>query len=138
MVEDDIFSGRRVLLVEDDVPLAEHIETLLVTLGYDDVFLATSLGDAEEIAACEDIDLALLDVNLADGMQTVSLGHSLASEGIRVVFMSGFNPEDMARATRGYEFMEKPISLSRLKATLQRAILRAPVVQSVEQRRVAS
>ena len=78
-----------------------------------------------------------LDVNLADGMQTVELGHLLAGEGVDVVFMSGFNPEDMARATRGFEFMEKPVSLPRLKAALQRAILRAPVIQPRLDRRAS-
>ena len=118
------------LLVEDDIAIAEQIERLLKTLGYGEVLVVTSLQDAQEVTANDDVEVALLDVNMADGMQTVGLGRSLAANGVKVLFMSGFNPEEMARATRGFEFVEKPLSLPRLKAALQRAFLRTPVFAS--------
>ena len=125
------WSEMRVLVVEDDVSVAERIEGQLGTLGYKDVFFASDLEDAEQIVAEEDLAVALLDVNLRDGFQTVVLGRELAQQGIRVLFMSGFNAEDMSRATRGFEFIEKPLSLSRLKAALQRAFVRTPVFNRI-------
>ncbi|MEO1024078.1 MAG: hypothetical protein AAFX07_00815 [Pseudomonadota bacterium] len=65
-------------------------------------------------------------MNLAAGETTIELGWALSGDNIPVVFISGFNAEDMAQLTRGHEFMEKPISLSRLKRALHRAMLRAP------------
>ena len=123
---EDQFFGNCVLLVEDDVSLAERLEDLLGKLGYGEVFFADSLSDAEEIAKTEKLDVALLDVNLKDGLQTVGLGRTLSGQGVRVLFMSGFNAEEMSRATQGFEFVEKPLSLSRLKAALQRAFVRSP------------
>ena len=129
MNDDDQFSGKTILVVEDEISFAEHMEKLLTTLGYRKVFVVTNLEDAADIAYNEVLDVALLDVNLCDGLQTVGLGRSLAKQGVRVLFMSGFNAEEMARATMGFEFVEKPLSLSRLKAALLRAFVRSPNVE---------
>lgn len=126
MSVEDKFSGKCILLVEDEIAFAERMEGLLTTLGYSKVFVVTTLEDAIDIASSEALDVALLDVNLRDGLQTVGLGRNLAKQGVRVLFMSGFNAEEMARATRGFEFVEKPLSLSRLKAALMRAFVRTP------------
>lgn len=128
MKYDGPLTGKCVLLVEDDVSLANDLENLLGTLGYRDIFFASNLTDAQQIAAIEKLDVALLDVNLGEGIKTVELGRSLAKKGVRILFMSAFNAEEMALATRGFEFVEKPLSLPRLKAALQRAFLRRPVI----------
>ena len=128
MKYDGALTGKCVLLVEDDVSLANDLQNLLGTLGYRDVFFATDLTDAQQIAAAEKLDVALLDVNLGGGIKTVELGRSLAKKGVRILFMSAYNAEEMAMATRGFEFVEKPLSLPRLKAALQRAFLRRPVI----------
>ena len=133
MSQDGLFAGKSVLLVEDEVALAEEIGNLLKTLGCSDVIFAPTLEDAADLAEMGAINVALLDVNLSEGLQTVALGHALSAQGVRVLFMSGFNAVEMARATRGFEFIEKPISLTRLKAALQRAILRTPAVRPTSQ-----
>ena len=130
MSVEDKFSGKCILLVEDEVAFAERMEGLLMTLGYNKVFVVTTLEDAIDISSSEILDVALLDVNLRDGLQTVGLGRQLAKQGVRVLFMSGFNAEEMARATRGFEFVEKPLSLSRLKAALLRAFVRVPCTET--------
>ena len=128
MKNDGPMTGKCILLVEDDISLANDLEMLLGTLGYHDVYFASNLSDAQEIATAEKLDVALLDVNLGGGIKTVELGRRLAKEGVRILFMSAYNAEEMAMATRGFEFVEKPLSLPRLKASLQRAFLRRPVI----------
>ncbi len=123
-----LLTGKCILLVEDEVSIVAHLEELLSTLGYREIFFATSLSDAKQIAETEQLDVALLDVNLDRNTQTVELGRTLARKGVRIVFMSGFNAEEMALATRGFEFVEKPLSLPRLKAALQRAFVRRPTL----------
>ena len=130
MSVEDKLSGKCILLVEEEVAFAERMEELLLTLGYSKVFVVTTLEDAIDIANCETLDVALLDVSLRDGLQTVGLGRKLARQGVRVLFMSGFNAEEMARATRGFEFVEKPLSLSRLNAALVRAFVRVPCTET--------
>lgn len=125
-----LFAEKTILLVEDEIILAERLVGMLKTLGCPDVVFAANLEDAEEIIETEPVDLALLDVNMADGMLTVDLGWALADRGASVVFMSGFNPEEMARATRGFEFLAKPVSLPRLKSALNRSLLRDLPIRS--------
>ena len=127
---EDIFDVGTVLVVEDDVLAAETLIDKLAVLGHHDALLATDLKQADQIILTKKIDLALLDVKLAKGARTIELGRALSAQGVRVVFMSGFNRVEMARATQGFEFIEKPISLSRLKATLQRAVIRGPLKTS--------
>ncbi|MEM8802410.1 MAG: response regulator [Pseudomonadota bacterium] len=121
-----LFEGKNVLLVEDELVVAEKVAQQLTALGFSEVLSATTLSQAHEILDRQDVSIALLDVNLAAGETTIELGWALSGDNIPVVFISGFNAEDMARLTRGHEFMEKPISLSRLKRALHRAMLRAP------------
>lgn len=127
---EDIFDVGTILLVEDDVLAAENLIDTLSTLGHTDVLHAIDLKEADCILKHRKIDLALLDVKLAKGARSLDLGRNLAASGVRVVFMSGFNRAEMALATIGFEFIEKPISLSRLIATLQRAVIREPLSHS--------
>lgn len=126
MSKNIFFDDKIVLLVEDDLTVAEAVASQLSALGYAEVMITTTLSQTQDVLERNTIDAAVLDVNLLGGETTIELGWSLSSDGVPVVFFSGFNAEDMARATRGHEFMEKPISLPRLKAALQRAILRTP------------
>lgn len=138
-MRDDLqFGDKRILLVEDDLIVVEKVSRQLSLLGFAGVFVATSLIQAEDILEREQIDLAVLDVNMRTGETTIALGWALTAENIPTVFFSGLNPQDMARMTQGHEFMEKPISPSRLRAALHRAMLRAPSqAQSFKDKKMA-
>ena len=133
-----LFTGRKILLVEDELVVAEKASQQLIALGFEEVFIATTLSQAYDTLARDRIDAALLDVNLLGDETTVELGWSLAADGVPIVFFSGFNADEMVRLTRGHEFMEKPISLSRLKAALHRAALRIPShAQQIQNKKMA-
>lgn len=119
------FDDKTVMVVEDDLSVAEKITEQLTCLGFLDIHIATTLAQAKDILSRNTIDVALLDINLMGGETTLELGWSLSADAIPIVFFSGYNPQEMAQATRGYEFLEKPVSLPRLKASLHRAMLRS-------------
>ena len=121
---EEMFDVGTILVVEDDVLAGERMIETLAVLGHANVVLARNLKQANQIVSERKIDLALLDVKLAKGARTVELGRSLANSGARVVFLTDYDRIDMLQATLGFEFIEKPISLPRLKATLHRAIIR--------------
>ena len=124
--------------MEDELLVAEKVSSQLSALGFAEVLIATTLGQAHGVLERHTVDAAVLDVNLLGNETTIELGWSLTAENVPVVFFSGFNADEMARLTRGHEFMEKPISLSRLKAALQRAMLRVPAqAQSFERKKMA-
>lgn len=126
MTTNILFDDKTVLLVEDDLVVAENVAGDLNALGFLDVLTATTLSQSQEILENNSIDVAVLDVNLMGGKTTHDLAWALAADGVPVLFFSGVNADEIARSTRGHEFMEKPISLPRLKAALQRAIVRSP------------
>ena len=121
----DQFLGKCILLAEDENCCFKLIDRHLTVLGFNDVFVATNLMDAEKIAHSKTPDIALVNVNLNKGFRFVELGRTLATSGIPVLFMSGLNLKETAMATRGFELVEKPLSLPRLKAALHRTMLRA-------------
>ncbi len=125
MNQDITFDGKTVLLVEDELFLAEKISAQLETLGVGEVLTAVDLAEAAEHIASEQIDLALLDVNLPDGETTIDLGLRLSRDEVPVVYFSGVSATDIERLSRSFEFLEKPLSVPRLKASMQRAMLRA-------------
>lgn len=59
----------RVLIVEDEPLVAMHLEDLLIELGHLVVGVATRIRQAMPIALKGNIDLAILDVNVA-GVQS--------------------------------------------------------------------
>ena len=125
MGEDIFFADRNALLLENEVSSANKFRKQLKALGYRRVLVAADVAAARMLTESASIDTALLDVNLKAGGSSIRFGKELAADGVPVVFYSSFNAEAMAMATRGQELIEEPVSLSRLKAALLRAILRA-------------
>ena len=57
----------RVLIVEDDLMMADMVEMLLVDSGYEVCGIARNVADAVALARSHKPDLAVIDVRLADG-----------------------------------------------------------------------
>lgn len=121
---------KKVLVVEDELFLAEKLSEQLSILGVKDILMATNLGDAERLVEDDQVDMALLDVNLPNGETTSELGKNLAAENVPVVFFSGYNVDSVVRKASAHEFLQKPLSLPRLKASMHRAVVRASGVQT--------
>lgn len=80
-----------ILIVEDETIVAMEIGLLLEDLGHRIAGFATDSGSALARADAGGIDLALVDIHLADGPTGVELGRRLAMQGIEVLFVTG-NP----------------------------------------------
>ncbi len=85
--------GLRILVVEDDWILADDIARLLTGEGAAVVGPAGSVDTAARLAAGENgLHAAVLDVKLRDG-DIYDLARRLDERGVRVVFVSGWDPE---------------------------------------------
>mgnify|MGYP001028427334 CR=1 FL=1 len=85
----------RVLIVEDQALLAMELELVLVDCGCDVVGCAMDRAGAFDVADRERPDLALIDVNLLDGMTGPQVAQQLvADHGTAVVFLTA-NPEQI-------------------------------------------
>jgi two-component system, response regulator PdtaR len=80
----------RVLVVEDQLLIALHIEEAVMALGLDVIGIAANRVDALKYRA--DCDIAFVDVQLQDGVTGPQIGQALAEDGVTVVFMTA-NPE---------------------------------------------
>ena len=117
---------QQVLVVDDEIGIRELLSEILSDEGYQ-VRLAENAADARAYRSQTRPDLVLLDIWMPD-TDGVTLLKEWASAGLLtmpVVMMSGHGTIDTAvEATRigAYDFLEKPIALQKLLATVGRAL----------------
>src|SRR5229473_7010570 len=116
----------QILVVDDEVGIRELLSEILEDEGHQ-VALAESAGDARRIRERARPDLVLLDIWMPD-TDGITLLKEWAGSGLLtmpVVMMSGHGTIDSAvEATRigAFDFLEKPISLPKLLATVGKAL----------------
>lgn len=97
----------KILIVEDQLLIALHIEDAVLALGHDVVAIAANQRDA--LMHMHDCDIALVDVQLQDGITGPSIGAALANSGATVMFMTA-NPDLLGEGVPGtLGVISKPI-----------------------------
>ena len=110
----------RVMIVEDEALIALDLEEMVAGFGMKVAGLASTSANALRLAPRADI--ALVDVNLADGATGPAIGAMLARDfGITVVFMTG-NPEMVGDGVPGaLGVVSKPVMPDVVEDTLKYA-----------------
>ena len=122
----------QILIVDDEVGIRELLSEILADEGHQ-VLLAESAGAARLLRERQRPDLVLLDIWMPD-TDGITLLKEWAATGqltMPVVMMSGHGTiETAVEATRigALDFLEKPIALQRLLATVKRALRNQDVV----------
>lgn len=115
----------KVLIVEDEQLIAMDVEDMVTSsqVDADVIGLASDKKRALDLAPMADI--ALVDVNLADGASGPEIGRILAETyGVTVIFMTG-NPEMVENGIQGaLGVLSKPVSPRTVEQTLRYAIAR--------------
>src|SRR4051812_49030739 len=117
---------QQILVVDDEIGIRELLSEILRDEGYQ-VRLAENAGQARAQRTQGRPDLVLLDIWMPD-TDGITLLKEWASAGLLtmpVVMMSGHGTIDTAvQATRigAFDFLEKPIALQKLLATVGRAL----------------
>lgn len=115
-----------ILVVDDEVGIRELLSEILIDEGYD-VRVAEHAAAARAVRNELRPDLVLLDIWMpdTDGITLLKEWHSAGHLSMPVVMMSGHGTIDTAvEATRfgAFDFLEKPIALQKLLATVQKAL----------------
>ena len=97
----------RILIVEDEMLVAMNIEDMLLDLGHEIAGMAARLDAALALASDTQIDLALLDVNLA-GDQSFPVADLLATRGVPFLFATGYGIQGIEERHRGRPVLQKP------------------------------
>jgi len=117
---------QRILVVDDEVGIRELLSEILHDEGYE-VQLAENAERARLLRNQARPDLVLLDIWMpdTDGITLLKEWATAGSLTMPVIMMSGHGTIDSAvEATRlgAYDFLEKPITLQKLLATVGRAL----------------
>lgn len=108
------FVGIRVLVVEDEGAVAMLIEEMLEESGCEVVASVARLGTACAVASTAEIDLAMLDVNLA-GELVFPVAEILRDRNIPFVFSTGYGASGIPSEFSQCHVLHKPFSDSDLQ-----------------------
>jgi CheY-like chemotaxis protein len=111
-----------VLVVEDDVMLADYLADALEELGHEVCGIASAVSDALGGVRLNHPDVAVIDVQLRHGERGTEIAEQLAISnglgGLGILYVSG-NPDLVSREARfGHACLTKPYALSALASAL--------------------
>ncbi|GAK51051.1 ATP-binding region ATPase domain protein [Candidatus Moduliflexus flocculans] len=124
-----------VLIVEDELLVAEHLKLMIQQAGYRVQAIVSSGEEAIQCVEAEQPDVIVMDIHLAgnlDGIQTTDLLRSRFS--IPVVFLSAYNDQttlQRAKITEPSAYLIKPLQERELLITLDIALRKHQMEQKI-------
>jgi CheY-like chemotaxis protein len=111
--------GLRILVAEDNLLEAEWLQQLLAEAGHEVIGPAARLGEALYLATHEQIDGALLDVDLA-GVNSFAVAWCLRDRHVPFAFITGYPRSYFSgpRSLRSFRCMAKPLDEDELLQTV--------------------
>jgi CheY-like chemotaxis protein len=100
-------AGLRLLIVEDEYLAAHDLAATLRELGASVLGPAPSSNSASSLTSALRPDCVLLDVNL-DGEYAYQLAMQLKSQGVPVVFTTGYDSSAIPTHLRALPYVQKP------------------------------
>jgi len=116
-----ILAGRRVLVVEDELMIAMLVESALEDEACTIVGPYGRVSEALEAASSEDLDLAVLDVNLA-GEMVFPVAEMLAKRGVPFLLLSGYGEMALPKDRVDWPICAKPFKIDDLMSVLSRLV----------------
>ena len=112
----------RILIVEDEMLVATELEAILEDLGHVPVGIAPDLDTAMRLAD-RSIDLALVDLNLRDGLTGPAIGRRLCEDCNTTVLFVTANPGLLGAGIAGtVGVLAKPTSEADVKRAVDYAL----------------
>lgn len=122
---DKLLSGRRILVVEDEMLVLLNVEDMLADLGCTSVSVAATVDQALALIAAQTFDAAMVDVNL-NGRKSYLVADALAARGVPFVFSTGYSGESLDDGHRDRPVLGKPYREVDLVEVLKRLLVPAP------------
>jgi DNA-binding response OmpR family regulator len=99
----------KILIVEDDLMIADIAEEILDDAGYDVCGIARTVDEGVSLARKHTPDLALIDLRLADGGLGTSIAAQLVPFGaLGILYATGNMAQVILTATDGHACLSKP------------------------------
>ena len=103
----ELLSGRRILVVEDEMLVLIMIEDMLADLRCKSVSVAATVPQALALIDAQVFDAAMLDMNLK-GNQSHAVADALAARGVPFIFATGYSAHDRSGAHLDRPVLKKP------------------------------
>ncbi|ODR99248.1 hypothetical protein AUC68_04400 [Methyloceanibacter methanicus] len=120
--KDPPLKGLRILVVEDQAPIALQLEDMLIESDCEVVGPASRVGQALRLLSEQPVDAAVLDLNIA-GELVYPVADALDARGLPYIFSTGYSPSDLAAPYRRRRVLQKPFSrrvfIKAIRETLQ-------------------
>jgi len=114
-----ILTGKRILLVEDEVIIAMMLEDMVTDLGGIPVGPATTKEYGMKLAEDELLDAAILDVNLGDYPST-DIADILARRNVPFILATGYGAG--TSNAHGVPVLQKPYLVADLESTFTKIL----------------
>ena len=106
-------SGRRVLIVEDEIMVVWGLQDMLTQLGCAVVGPASRVDQALGMIEAETFDAVVLDVNL-EGEKSYPVADALVARGVPFVFATAYNTDRLPTEYIGWPVLQKPFERAKL------------------------
>ncbi len=123
---DKLLSGKRILVVEDEMLILMMIEEMLADHGCESVSAAATTDRALALIGAQTFDAAMLDMNL-NGQKTRAVADALAARGVPFIFSTGYSGVDMRDGYGNRPILKKPFRDEQLVEILTQLFSRGPV-----------
>lgn len=123
-----ILAGKRIAVIEDEVPIGAMLEIMLDELGCVHAGTARTLTEAMSLADtlnAGDVDAVLLDYRLR-GEPSAPAAQLLKNRGIRVIVTTGMDDCSLPETMQGCATIRKPYGIEGLEQGLIDALKVAP------------
>ncbi|MGB5873317.1 MAG: response regulator [Bacteroidota bacterium] len=128
--------GTSVLIVEDELIIAEDLRRRLTSLGFNVTGIATTGEDAVSRVEESGPDLVLMDISLRGEMDGVEAAKLIRERtGTPIVYVTGHgDPETMQRAksTPGFAFVLKPVDDREMQYIFEMVLNRPPYIDPAQ------
>jgi two-component system cell cycle sensor histidine kinase/response regulator CckA len=126
MIDENANTKVRIMIVEDELIVAQNLENQLKKLGYEVAAAVGSGQEAVKMAAEMKPDLVLMDIKLSgamDGIDTADQIHTRFQ--IPVVYLTAYADDETlerAKTTAPFGYILKPFELKKLHSTIEIAL----------------
>jgi len=110
------------LIAEDELVLAYTIAEMLKVMGYENTVIGHTFDKAHTLLKNNNLDIALLDINLGKGKGGIELARICAERNVPFIYLSSYSDKDTldkALKTNPSAYLVKPISEGNLYTTIQ-------------------
>ena len=119
-------SQSKVLIVEDELIVAEDLKEILLELGYRVTGIAKDIEEAKDILIKKVTDIVLLDIRLRDGDNGIDLARFIRKNyKLPIIFITSYSDKDtikQAKQVKPDGYLVKPIEKGDIYSSIEIAL----------------